>query len=46
MSNKTGVLLETGLIYTAAWSFWLICYPSRVNGNVATEALRAIPSGV
>ena len=46
MSNKTGVLLETGLIYTAAWSFWLICYASWLNGNAATDALRAIPSGV
>ena len=40
------MFLETALIYTAAWSFWLICYASWLNGNAATDALRAIPSGV
>ena len=46
MQSETCVLRETALIYSAARRFWLIFYPSWINGNAATDALRAIPSGV
>ena len=46
MYNETDALVEKALICATTWRFWLIFYTSWVNGNTATDALRAIPSGV